>query len=69
MDEMFFKKEDLNLMKGWMTWGMEMGIDVDNNEMVGMIVNNSINCEGLDLYIDHVIGVIDDEEAEKDKVW
>ena len=45
-----------------------MGIDVDNNEMVGMIVNNSINCEGLDLYIDHVIGVIDDEEAEKDKV-
>ena len=68
MAKFFLKKEHLNFMKGWMTSAMQMAIDVDNDNVLAMIVNNSINREGLDLYINHIIGVIGDEEADEDKL-
>ena len=46
---------------------VQMAIDIDIIIVLVTIVNNSINCKGLDSYINHIIGVIGDEEADEDK--
>ena len=65
MVKFFLKKDLLNFMKGWMTSTTQMAVDVDDDDVLAMIVNNNIDHKGLDLYIDHVIGVIGNEEADE----
>ena len=67
MAKFFLKKEWLNFMKGWITLMVQMVIDIDDNNVLVMIVNNNIAWDGLRLQIDHIIGIIGNEEADEDK--
>ena len=67
MVKFFLKKERLNFMKGWITSTVQMVIDIDDDDILAMIVNNNIAQDGLRLQIDHIIGVIGNEEADEDE--
>lgn len=66
MVEFFLKTEQLNFTRGWILSTVQMAVDINDDDVLATIVNNNIACEGLGLCIDHVIGVIGDEEADNE---
>ena len=67
MVKFFLKKERLDFTKGWIMLTAQMVIDIDDNNVLAMIVNKNIACDGLRLNIDHIIGIISNEEADEDE--
>jgi len=60
------KKKQLDFTKGWVTSMAQMVVNVGDNDILVRIVSNNINYNRLGLDINHVIGIIGDEEANKD---
>lgn len=69
MVKFFLKKERLNFTAGWMTSTSQMVVDVDDDDVLATIVqdvnNRSDGSNRMDFEIDHVIGIICDEEADE----
>jgi hypothetical protein len=66
MTKFFLKKDRLNFTKGWIMLVTQMAVDVDNNDILATNINDNIDYDGVGLRIDHVIGIIGDEEADED---
>lgn len=68
MVKFFLKKERLNFTKGWITLTAKMGVDVDDDDVLATIINNSLcrDDPGMHMSIDHVISVIGEEEADEE---
>jgi hAT family C-terminal dimerisation region len=66
MVKFFLKKDRLNFMKGWVTAPAQMAVDVDDDDVLATIVNDLSLNDGMGIYMDHVIGVIGDEEGDEE---
>lgn len=67
MVKFFLKKEQLDFTKGWIMSTAQMVIDIDDDDVLVMIVNKNIACNGLRLNIDHIISIISNKEADEDE--